>query len=184
VGGILFSRHSVVSWAVISTCIPTSTAHLITTWHSTLTFLPHGQCMPSSFHEVCTKFGVDSSSHFPFTARTHRKRQLQTPLITVQHVTATGGDGNNYSWKCRWNRTLHGGGAKNVASNNMRSQHEFLLVWLVSRFLYVCTVTTVGLNNWRACINITATDWLRASDQPSQTAHSLSPRRPFFKLLQ
>jgi len=31
-----------------------------------LSFWPPGQCMPSDCHRVCTKFGVDSSSRFPF----------------------------------------------------------------------------------------------------------------------
>ena len=36
---------------------------------------------------MSTKFGVDSSSLFPFRARTHTHRQSQTPLIIHGHIT-------------------------------------------------------------------------------------------------
>jgi len=59
------------SYAVISTCTPLPAAHLITAWPWRLTFWPRGQCMPKSCYILCTRFGVDSSSRFPFTLRTH-----------------------------------------------------------------------------------------------------------------
>jgi len=74
-----------------------------TMWSWPLTFWPLGQCVPSDCYRVtqytCTKFGVDSSSHFPVRARTNRQtdRQTnrQTRLNAHTHAGGYAGVGND-----------------------------------------------------------------------------------------
>ena len=74
--------------AVLSTCIPTTAAQLITA-RATLTFdlsisgSVHAERLLHALHVMSANFGVDSSSRLPFIARTHRHTKSQTPLITV-----------------------------------------------------------------------------------------------------
>jgi len=59
---------------VVSTCSPTPSADLITTWPwRPLTVRPECQCMPSAWRVLpaYTNFGVDSSRSVHFRARTH-----------------------------------------------------------------------------------------------------------------
>jgi len=53
-------------------------AYLITAWSWSLTFWSHGQV--TTMHCTSTKFSVDSSRRFPFTAQTHKPTNTQLQM--------------------------------------------------------------------------------------------------------
>ena len=55
-----------------------SRVHFISLWPWLLTFLPQGQCMPSDCCRICTRFGADGSSRFPFRVRTNKQTNKHT----------------------------------------------------------------------------------------------------------
>jgi len=94
------SKLSGAPFLCLTTLRPTRTARWLslsmylnifasyTAWH--LFFWPQSQCMPRFCHRVyvCEKFGVDSSSRFPFRARTRTHTKSQNPLNVLPMSTA------------------------------------------------------------------------------------------------
>jgi len=82
------SRHTshckLETQAVVSTCIPTPAAHLITAWPRPFDLRVNASRGPA-IEYMCTQFGVDRSSCFPFRPWTHT--DTQTVTDTTDHST-------------------------------------------------------------------------------------------------
>jgi len=83
------AEHRVMEYQSWSLATVYRDGFFVTVWHWPLTFWPLGQCMPT-----CTKFGVDSSSHFPVRVRTNRQTDA-TERTT--HAGGYAGVGNDLS---------------------------------------------------------------------------------------
>jgi len=68
-------QHTAIDARVTSNCATVMV--LVTVWLCPLTFWPLAQCMRATTTEyMCTEFGVNSSSLFPFRVWTNRQTQL------------------------------------------------------------------------------------------------------------